>query len=426
VNTIYTTVQWVTNAQTWGLSKETWLFIGVVVFFVAGIVLSGIYVFWKDSNKEERQDKLRKVKYYESRDKAPDLIKELKNDEKAWVLWHVGGIAEPSGDYAKIQRMILVHPNSTYLGDLATVTMSESDDLYKHLDLLIGKMIKLRRNSSEDNIRLYRGLPSTLITFANPEGNNARALVQVVMPYEKATIRPCILVEKSNNEPLYRRISDYFELAWEASKRPEDDPISDLKSLAIPKSSTSSEVGTNPKESNRKFSELSDEEIQTTIRGWLDMVGFSIQRQRVDESHVFFSYKVIDTIDRPCSVTRYKHSPHSIDFHADLGFKPPTKIASKIPESEIKKLVNKISIGLLQLGCGYEFLSVDDGFGIRLNDQIKLDDSLTMQLFREKGAFMMRAFILVMEIIGQSLQELGIEVPLYERKPDAKTQDGQT
>jgi len=175
----------------------------------------------------DKPNLLDKITYYKSRDEAPELIKQLKDSEKAWVLWHVGGIAEPTSDYTKIQRMILVHPNSRYLDDLATMTVSESNDLYKRLDWLIGKMIKLRRNSNEDNIHLYRGLPSTLITFANPEGNNARVLIQVIVPYEKATNRPCIVVEKSTNEPLYRRILDYFEKTWEESKKPENDPYSE-------------------------------------------------------------------------------------------------------------------------------------------------------------------------------------------------------
>lgn len=232
-----------------GLPIWAWQGIGAIIFFVS--IAAIIYGLQKQINNVNPEipstsskvprglvgqqlisdDSLqnlvgqRGITLYESRDKAPDLIKELSSYKKAWVLWHVGGMTEPGSDYTKIQRMILVHPDSVHLGDLATITLSNKDDLHKRLIWLIEKMVKLRTRPNEPNIHLYRGLPSTvLLTFSNPERNNPKVLIQIVVPYEKATKRPCILVEKSTNELFYGRIVDYFEEIFQESKNPEDDP----------------------------------------------------------------------------------------------------------------------------------------------------------------------------------------------------------
>lgn len=403
-----------------GLTSEQYYVIVVGICLVVGALVFAIIVLikaiiarWMGRETPNIKDK-REVTYYESRDKAPDLIKELKDDEKAWVLWHVGGKVETDktdksfkSQESKIQKMILIHPNSEYLSGLADITLSEKNKLHTRLGWLIDKMTSLRSYPGEDNIHLYRGLPGTLITLSNPERNDAKALVQVVIPHEEATIRPCILVEKTKNEPLYQRISYYFDLVWKESKKPEDDPIVALKTLAAPEPSTASQVDTNRKEPNRKFSGLSDQEIEDTIRKWISVPPFSIQWSPPEPQVFFFSFIINANDNRPLTIMRTREQPGQIALISMGTLSPEQRtIYDSLTINEKKNMLDDISAEMARFGMSNEGINLPLE-RIVLMETISLDNLQGEVFLRERVQRIRRAIVLVQTHISKHLRGKG-------------------
>ncbi len=164
------------------------------------------------------------------------------------------------------------------------------------------------------------------------------------------------------------------------------------------------------------LSKYSDKEIESTIREWIDIPMFTIKRTDVDESKTYFTFTVIDTEDRQFHIARNRKSPHYIGIFTAMSLDSKPEMSVELTEEDIKKLVAKLSLEMLRLGCSYEFDFKEKGFILTLHNSVLIEDSLTDVAFRNECGFLARAWSLAMGIIGLTLQELGVNVPTFRKR----------
>ena len=164
----------------------------------------------------------------------------------------------------------------------------------------------------------------------------------------------------------------------------------------------------------KRISKFSDKEIEDTVRGWVDIPGFTFKRLDVDEKVAYFLFMVRDNMDRQVHITRVKENPYYILLGADMSIAPTPDMQKILTVTELTKLKGKLIMEMLRLGCGYDYKPMESGFNMRVYNTIRIDDSLTATAFKEAGAYVTRAFTLMMGVVALTLQEIGITLPTEE------------
>lgn len=169
----------------------------------------------------------------------------------------------------------------------------------------------------------------------------------------------------------------------------------------------------------KKLSQLSDKEIEDTIRKWVDIPEYTYRRSDVDVKGAYFIFDLTDTVGRPIHVTRNIKDPHCIGIWSDLGLLPADNEYPGLPEKKLgeirqiikcnfDKIKQKLSLEILRLGCYYHFY--EELGVIRLVNDVYLDDSLNASEFISQCLFVTRAMTLVQLVLLNTLGELGINV----------------
>jgi len=154
----------------------------------------------------------------------------------------------------------------------------------------------------------------------------------------------------------------------------------------------------------KRISKLSDKEIERMIREWIDMPGFVFER-KPQEPDVLFNFLVQDKAGRKINIFRQADTPNIIFIVGRVQTVPPNR---SLADAEWRKLAGNISIEMARLGIEYAFDGEPNRYEyVRLLDPVILDDSLTDFFFKQRIFFLLRAFVLVMEICRQDLRELG-------------------
>jgi len=164
------------------------------------------------------------------------------------------------------------------------------------------------------------------------------------------------------------------------------------------------------------LSKFTDKEIESSIREWLDIPGFVIQRlDIIDDPEALFSYIVVDGSGRRIGIRRSKKDSHCIGMWADIPIPAESKeMHVKLTQDELKKLAGTLTLEMLRLGCSYELSNFSKkGFLFRIYSVIPIDDSLTASIFKSEGAQLARAYTLIIGIMGLTLHGLGINVPMH-------------
>lgn len=172
----------------------------------------------------------------------------------------------------------------------------------------------------------------------------------------------------------------------------------------------------------RGLSKYSDKEIENAIREWIDIPGFTFKRSDAEDEDSFFLFHVVDDCDRPVHIRRSKKASSHILLWSDISIPSKSEeMQIEFAQEDLKKLAGALSLEMLRLGCGYELKDFSErGFLFRIYHTIAIDDSLTADTFKDAGAQLMRAFTLVMGIVGLTLQGMGVNVPIF-RKASPQT-----
>ena len=154
----------------------------------------------------------------------------------------------------------------------------------------------------------------------------------------------------------------------------------------------------------RNIKNRSDKKIETIIREWIDVPGYSVTRCTPD-SNLKFHFRIQDMQNRHVNIIRGTNNPAIIQFVGRV------KIISEnqtIDELTLNEIASKIKIEMARLGISYIF----DGSPnlleyIRIITEVIIDDSLTEFYFRENISLIVRAIILIIEIKNQVLENHG-------------------
>jgi len=170
----------------------------------------------------------------------------------------------------------------------------------------------------------------------------------------------------------------------------------------------------------RRINKYSDREIEALIHDWLDITGFTLKREDVDENNAYFLFTILDSCSRPVYITRQKNAPHYIRIYSGIGFNPKPDARRKLTLGEFNSLTQKLGLEMLRLGCSYEITPLENGFNISIENSVPIDDNLTRITFGEACAYITRSFTVVIRIIGLTLGEWGVGIEdLFETNSQA-------
>jgi len=155
----------------------------------------------------------------------------------------------------------------------------------------------------------------------------------------------------------------------------------------------------------KKISQLSDKEIEMTIRDWLDDPIFKFKRS-VDPNYLF-QYVVKDESERPITISRPKLKPTQLELATAITLSANYRgIYETLSLNEKQNIMHNLRIEMARFGIAYLGIDTKLERGV-LVDVLLLDDSLTESHLRHHVFFVIRAFSLYSEIIGRDLMLLG-------------------
>lgn len=154
--------------------------------------------------------------------------------------------------------------------------------------------------------------------------------------------------------------------------------------------------------SKKKFSKLTDKEVEDIIRGWVEDPYHSIRK--TDNKECLFYYIVTDVNgEGGIGVARPRAKPAQIEIACSVSLRPEQKTKYDKLNSEAKaKIVNNLRIEMARYGIQYKNLSTDLD-NVLLGDLVFLDDSLTEYYFKNRMHFVLSGLVLYSEVITQDL-----------------------
>ena len=151
----------------------------------------------------------------------------------------------------------------------------------------------------------------------------------------------------------------------------------------------------------RGIANLNDQETEKTIRNWLDDPFFTFQR-KVDPNSLF-QFVVTDEPGRPVTISRPKLKPTHLELATAITLSNEhRKKYETLSLGGKQKIMHDLRIEMARYGISYN--GIDTKLErVELVDIVLLDNSLTEFYFRQRVFFVIRAFVLYSEIIGQQL-----------------------
>ena len=153
---------------------------------------------------------------------------------------------------------------------------------------------------------------------------------------------------------------------------------------------------------------LNDQEIEDTIRNWVDIQAFSFQRQ-VAEAQLYFKFLITYNLNRKVTIIRCRDESSVIELITDVTLTPTNQ---SVNQSVWEKLASKLSVEMARLGIQFKFNGEPNLLErITLIEPIMIDDSLTGFYFRQRVMFVVRAIVLVQQITKETFGELNFSEP---------------
>jgi hypothetical protein len=169
-------------------------------------------------------------------------------------------------------------------------------------------------------------------------------------------------------------------------------------------------------EDRNKLTKLSDQELEDTIRRWVNRPTLTYHLEPTKPGFLFH-FLVRDNTGEPCNIMRSAKDPSFIQLESGLELEPGIAVLSA---QEKLKVAGKIRLELARMGIQFEFTGVKHPLDtVRLVEMVPLVDSLTDYNFMQRIGFVMRALILTREATTDALNEIGPKQspPLQPKEP---------
>ncbi len=148
--------------------------------------------------------------------------------------------------------------------------------------------------------------------------------------------------------------------------------------------------------------DLTDEEIETTIRDWLFQAGYSVRSGEI-APNTYFAFHITDLQDRTLTVLRFKKHPQSVTLVANMPIEPILKERFlKLDDKSRRKILLNLRLEILKIGINYRHLEEP-------LDKVFFEysfpyESMTPFLFSHQITFVIRAVGVFAHILEISLE----------------------
>lgn len=151
----------------------------------------------------------------------------------------------------------------------------------------------------------------------------------------------------------------------------------------------------------KKLTQLSDKELQSEIRNWIDIPAWSVQPQP-PQGETMFAYQV-EYKGIHIAVVREKQQSSIVVLITKFTMQSEK---TNLSEVEWQRLSSQLSIELARFGIEYDFIGTPNkAETIELVEPVILDDSLTPYYFRSRIMFVVRGRILAHELWKEALRQ---------------------
>ena len=147
----------------------------------------------------------------------PNLVTILGSHQTVWALWYTGAIDEDVRSWMtrRIERLILLHPESEYLPQFAHFFLREVPDL-KALILDATR----RAQKAGAKVKWFDGPVPASMTVASPRSDNGLIMLEIPLLFAPEEERPTFLIERGKSSALFLRLVNQYERIWFQSVEP--------------------------------------------------------------------------------------------------------------------------------------------------------------------------------------------------------------
>jgi hypothetical protein len=151
----------------------------------------------------------------------------------------------------------------------------------------------------------------------------------------------------------------------------------------------------------KNISKFSEKEVERMVREWIDLPGFSIERQPTTNDELF-NFVLKDKSGRNINISRDTGNPALLSLAARIRIFPDDK---PIIDPVLKQIVREMKKEMVRLGIEYAFEDKPNQYQyVGLAHSVVINDSLTEHDFRDSIFFIVRAMVLIIEIARQAVE----------------------
>jgi len=169
----------------------------------------------------------------------------------------------------------------------------------------------------------------------------------------------------------------------------------------------------------RRLTKLSDKELENTIREWVDIPDLTFKRS--DMPNAYFMFTLTDKFNQQIHVMRHKEEPQYITIWTDIDISSHPTPDIQLSEEDLEKIGVNINLEMARLGIYFATTGTGTkSIHVRLYNPVFLGDSLTSFDFKRECLFVIRALVLLKQVLRKTLNELGISLPTSDKESPQK------
>jgi hypothetical protein len=150
--------------------------------------------------------------FHEDRHTLMPLEEELKGANEVWLAWRIGSVQSVGGifaTHAKQVRLLLTNPDSAVIREHAKVTHRTIQQLQADLRSLTAAAVQ-----QGYEVKWFDGPIGDSMVVSNPGKPNAKARIEINIPFSKPAERPSLLVSKERGGIVVDRLVESYKVLW--------------------------------------------------------------------------------------------------------------------------------------------------------------------------------------------------------------------